>query len=187
MDLQVSLKRILKKGNLANELEFERASVIDRKLRLLIKEYPELEEDRKQLRALLKTYEDRYWIAQEITDKQVEESELAIKIAENERIFIENRKNKIKLRLKELGLTQKDLGFILGHTSTTYMSELINGINPFTLNDLIVIHSILNVELENLIPMIIPKQVEVRISSIFSKDKNPMFKSKPENLVSNQI
>lgn len=185
MDLQVSLKRILKEGNLTSELEFERASVIDRKLRLLIKEYPELQEDRKQLRALLKSYEDKNWIAKETTDQQVEESELAIKIAEEELVFIENRTNRIKLRLKEVGLTQKDLGFILGHTSATYMSELINGINPFTLNDLIVIHSILNIELENLIQTRIPKQVQVRISSLLSKDKNLMLKSKVKSLFSN--
>lgn len=185
MDLQVSLKKILKKGILTSELEFERASVIDRKLRLLVKEFPELNEERKQLRALLNSYEDKHWVTAEITDRKVEESERAAQIAEDECVFLTNRKNLIKAKLKEFGLTQKDLGFILGHTSATYVSELINGINPFTLNDLIVIHSMLNIELECLIPTIIPKQVQVRISDTLLNMKNPKLISKAESLFSN--
>ena len=185
MDLQVSLKKILKKGNLTSELEFEQASIIDRKLRLLVKEFPELDEERKQLRALIKNYEDQNWIARKITDQQIEESDAAVQMAENEHTFLANRKNLIKAKLKEIGLTQKDLGFILGHTSATYISELINGINPFTLNDLIVIHSILNIGLENLIPTMLPKQVQVRISDALLKTKNPKPASKAETLFSN--
>lgn len=182
MDLQVSLKKILKKGNLTSELEFEQSSIIDRKLRLLVKEFPELNEERKQLRTLIKSYEDKHWLGREITEKQVEESDLAAQIAENERIFMENRKNQIKSKLKEVGLTQKDLGFILGHTSATYMSELINGINPFTLNDLVVIHSLLNIELKNLVPTMLPKQVQVKISNIIEKMKNLKLKLKADTL-----
>ncbi|HMI04665.1 MAG TPA: hypothetical protein VK541_19395 [Pedobacter sp.] len=36
MDTQLGLKKILKKGVLTSELEFERASIIDRKLRLYL-------------------------------------------------------------------------------------------------------------------------------------------------------
>lgn len=183
MDLQVSLKKILKKETLTSELEFERASVIGRKLQLLVKEFPELEEDRKQLRTLLKSYEDEHWIAQKITDEHVEESERAMQIAEDERVFLENRKSQIKLKLKEVGLKQKDLGSILGHTSATYMSELINGINPFTLNDLILIHSLLNIELENLIPTTLPLQVKDRVLKTISRMENPKLKSKAESLL----
>lgn len=183
MDLQVSLKKILKKGILSDELDFQRASMRDRKLRLLIKEFPDLAEDRKQLRALLKSYEDKHWNDKKVTDEKVQESEQAGQIAESERVFIENRKNIIKLKLQEAGLKQKDLGTILGHSSATYMSELINGINPFTLNDLVVIHSLLNIELENLVPTILPKQIQVRISNTISKMENPKLKSKAESLL----
>lgn len=183
MNLQVSLKKILKKGTLTDELDFQRASMMDRKLRLLIKEFPDLAEDRKQLRALLKSYEDKNWSDKKVTDEKVQESEQAGQIAESERVFIENRKNIIKLKLQEAGLKQKDLGTILGHSSATYMSELINGINPFTLNDLVVIHSLLNIELENLVPTILPKQIQVRISNTISKMENPKLKSKVESLL----
>src|SRR5258708_11748557 len=137
MDLKVSIRKILKKGALTSELVLQRASIIDRRMRLLVMEFPELAEDRKQLRALLKAFEDKHWVEQEITDKKIEESDLAENFAEQERIFLERRKNAIRSKLKEIGLTQKELGAILGHSSATYMSELINGINPFTLNDLV--------------------------------------------------
>ncbi len=37
----------------------------------------------------------------------------------------------------------RNVGLILGH-SKTYMSELINGVSQFTLNDLAIIHRILD-------------------------------------------
>ncbi|BAU53056.1 hypothetical protein MgSA37_01223 [Mucilaginibacter gotjawali] len=70
MDLQVNLKKILKKGAISSEQEFQKASIIDRRMRLLVKEFPELSSDREQLRALLKAYEDKHWVGQEITDKK---------------------------------------------------------------------------------------------------------------------
>jgi antitoxin component HigA of HigAB toxin-antitoxin module len=176
MDLQVNLKKILRKGAISNELEFQKASIIDRRMRLLVKEFPELSDDREQLRALLKAYEDKHWVGQEITDKKVQESDLAGHFAEQERAFLDKRKNAIKSKLKEVGITQKQLGDILGHTSATYMSELMNGINPFTLNDLIVIHQLLNIELESLIPTILSQQVRSRVLGTISKLKNPKLK-----------
>ncbi len=184
MDLQVGLKKLLKKGILSNELDFQRASIIDRQMRLLVKEFPELNEDRKQLRALLKAYEDKHWVEEEITDKKVRDSDLAGHFAEQERVFLEKRKNAIKLKLKEKGLTQKELATILGHSSATYMSELMNGVNPFTLNDLIVIHHLLNIELENLIPTILTRQVRSRVLETITKLNNPHLKlSEPNDLI----
>jgi hypothetical protein len=52
----------------------------------------------------------------------------------------------------------------------------MNGINPFTLNDLIVIHQLLNIELENLIPTILSQQVRSRLLGTISKLKNPKLK-----------
>ena len=59
MDTQ--LDYILKQGKILNELELERALVIDRKLRLLLKEHPELSQKRKELRTIIKNYEDFKW------------------------------------------------------------------------------------------------------------------------------
>lgn len=92
MDLNVSLKAILKMEVITNELDFQRASLLDRKLRLLVKEIPELAEDRKQLRTLLKAYEETHWNINEITDKKVKESDWAEKVAERESAFLESRK-----------------------------------------------------------------------------------------------
>jgi antitoxin component HigA of HigAB toxin-antitoxin module len=183
MELQVGLKKILKKGTLTSELDFQRATIIDRQLRLLVKEFPELNEERKLLRTILKAYEDKHWEGQDVTDKKVQESDLAGQIADHERSFLENRKRIIKSKLKEVGLTQRDLGVILGHTSATYMSELINGINPFTLNDLIVIYRLLNIELQNLIPTTLTTQVRGRILASIRKLNNPNLKLKADNLV----
>lgn len=84
MDLQIKLNKILKKGFLDSELEFQRASIVDRQLRLLIQTDSGLADGRKQLRTILKAYEDQYWVNTEITDQQVAESDLAVQIAEQE-------------------------------------------------------------------------------------------------------
>ena len=183
MDLQVSLKKILKKGSLDTELEFQRATIIDRQLRLLVKKNPSLTEERKRLRSILKAYEDKYWIEEEINDEKVLESEFAEHIAELENSFNLNRKQVIRSVLKEKGLTQKELGRLLGHTSETHMSELMNGVNPFTLSDLIVIHKLLNIGLDQLIPTTLSIQIINRLLTVISELKNPKLQYPMENLV----
>lgn len=183
MDILVSLKKILKKGALDSELEFHRASVIDRSLRLLIKKRPGLAEDRKRLRDILQAYENRNWVNAAVTDQQVEESDLAEKIAERERLFYQKRKGLIKARLKEKRLTQKQLGAILGHSSETYISELINGINAFTVNDLILIHKILGIELGELIPATLSTRVISRTLDAISSLNHPDLKLNLEDLI----
>jgi hypothetical protein len=97
---------------------------------------------------------------------------------------VETRRNTIKYKLKEIGINQKDLAAILGHTSATYMPELMNGINPFTLNDLIVIHHLLNIELEILIPTILTSQIRTRVLGTISKLNNPKLRlTEPDNLI----
>lgn len=183
MDLQLSLKKILKKGSLNSELEFQRASVIDRQLRLLVKDYPELVDDRKQLRSILKAYEDQHWTDSKLTDKQIEESDLAAQIAGKENTFNLIRKQVIKSRLREKGLAQKQLGTILGHTSETYISELINGINPFTLNDLILIHKLLDIGMEQLVPTTLSTQIIVKVRNAVSRLNNPKLKLDMQDLL----
>jgi transcriptional regulator with XRE-family HTH domain len=151
----VDLDNILKKGSLTNELDFERASIIDRKLRTLIKEQPELTDKRRKLRGILKAYENTVWVDQEPTATKLAESELAEIIAEHERIFYHRRKELIRKKLQSLSLSQKDLGKILGHKSVSYISELINGINSFTTNDLVAIHLLLKIDFKDLIPTVL--------------------------------
>lgn len=183
MDLRISLKKILKKGSLSSELEFQRACIIDRQLRVLIKGHPELSADRKALRRILKDYEDQYWVNTAITDQKVDESDFAAQIAEQENNFNLHRKQVIRAKLHEKGLIQKDLGLILGHTSETYMSELINGINPFTLNDLILIHKLLNIDLALLIPTTLNIQVIGRVVNAIERLNNPKFRIEKRELV----
>lgn len=183
MDIQIGLKKILKKGFFSSELEFERASIISRRLRLLVKDHPELAEARDQLRDMLVAYEEKHWVNAKITQQQVEESDLAEHIAEFENKFNLSRKQSIKAKLKDKELTQKQLGIILGHTSETYMSELINGINPFTLNDLILIHKLLGISMEQLVPTTLNAQTIIKVKNAVVKLNNPKLQIKIEDLL----
>ena len=183
MDIQIGLKKILKKGFFSSELEFERASIINRKLRALVKEHPELAEKRDQLHDIIMAYEDKHWVKAEVTMQQVEESDLAVLIAKRENKFNMRRRELIKSKLKEKKLTQKQLGMILGHTSETYMSELINGINPFTLNDLIVIHKLLNISMQDLVPTTLNAQTIIKVQNAIAQLNNPKLQLNIEDLV----
>lgn len=152
MKTQFDIESVLKTGKLKNELEYERALIADRKLRVLCKENSRLKPVRKQLRDIIENYEDKNWSSSEINDAKLKESDLAELIAEKERQFIHRRKELIKKQLKKCGLNQQDLMTLLGHKSKTHMSELMNGISPFTLNDLIVINRLLKIDLADLIP-----------------------------------
>lgn len=173
MDTELGLKKILKKGILTSELEFERASIIDRKLKLLVIEHPELTDDRNRLLDILYAYETEHWASNRITADQIKENDIAEQIADYENKFYKQRKQLIKSRLKELGLTQKQLGMLLGHSSETYMSELVSGVNPFTLNDLILIHNLLGIVMDRLIPATLNIQTIIKVRSVIAKLNNP--------------
>ncbi len=174
MSGQVDLKRILLAGKLRNELDLERAIILDRKLRLLIKKDPVLQESRKKLRLIIKQYEKTNWSKEsEINEAKLKESEIAEFNAEQERIFLEKRKNIIKAKLDQFNITQQDLGKILGH-GKTYMSELMNGVCPFSMPDLIILHRLFGIKLENLIPTIIPEMDRLRIKTSLSELNKPI-------------
>ncbi len=176
MNDKVELKNILKAGKISNELDLERALILDRKLRLLVKDNPELLESRKKLRTIIKSYEHSNWSKDsEITEQKIVESDTAAFIAEQERIFLENRKKIIKERLDQSKITQQELGSILGH-GKTYMSELMNGVSPFSLRDLIIIHQLFGIKLENLIPTIISLKDRARIKTSLSELNKPGLK-----------
>jgi transcriptional regulator with XRE-family HTH domain len=183
MKEQVDLKNILKAGKLMDELELERALILDRKLRLIVIEHPELSDSRKKLRAIIKSYEKLNWSnPTQINDEQIIESDNAELIAEQERVFLETRKIEIKNRISELKLTQQDLGKLLGH-GKTYMSELMNGISPFSMRDLVILHRLLHIKLEKLIPTIISPKDRIKIKSSLIELKNTQLKLENEDLV----
>ena len=177
-----SYLKIIQKGAISNEMELEQALIIERKLRLLAKENPDLTKSRNQIRTIIKTYEDLIWNKNAvISDEKIRESDNAENNAEKERLFFEKRKAIIKSKLKERSLNQEDLGTILGHHKS-YISELINGINPFSLKDLVIIHKLLNIKFENLIPTTIPEKEQIRIRTSMQKINTPHLKIKNNEL-----
>lgn len=177
MKTQFDIEEILELGEIQNELDFERALIADRKLRVLSKENPKYKTLRIKLRDLIEDYENKNWSsAARITDKKLKESDLAEAIADKERQFIENRKELIKSKLKRLNVTQQDFGKILGHKSKSYMSELMNGINPFSLRDLIIINRLLKIDLTDLVPTFLPQTERIKIRSSIEKLENPKLK-----------
>ena len=164
MKTQFDIEKVLEEGKLQDELDYERALIAERKLRVLCKENFRLKPVREKLRDLIEHYEDKNWSSKSGIDvAKIKESDLAELIAEKERQFIQKRKELIKKQLKKLELNQQHLMILLGHTSKTYMSELMNGISPFTLNDLIVINRLLKIDLTDLIPTTIPQKQRVKI------------------------
>jgi len=182
MKAQTDLREVLKKGVLADELDLERALILDRKLRLLVKEYPALAEERHQLRLMIKAYEKSKWSSGSlIAEHQIKESDDAEYLAEQERKFLENRKNVIKKELEKYQLTQQELGVLLGH-GKSYMSELMNGISPFTNRDLIIIHRLFHIKLERLIPTIISETDKDKLKTSISKLNKPKLKLEKDDL-----
>lgn len=108
--------------------------------------------------------------------KKLVRSDKAESIIEQERIFIQLRKKKVRERLSFFHLNQKDLGLLLGHKSTTYISELINGVCPFTLRDLIIIYEVFDISWEDLIPTFLADEdIEKIIENIKSIDNKPLL------------
>jgi len=170
MATQFNIENILVHGALNNELEYERALVADRKLRLLSKDNSELKSLRSKLRDIIQKYENENWSTDsEISEASIHKSDIAVLIAEKERQFLMVRKNLIKKRLKKFNLNQQELGQILGHNSKSYMSELMNGLVPFTLKDLVVINRLLKIDLVDLIPTTLSHEQTESIKSALEK------------------
>ncbi|MDN5212241.1 transcriptional regulator [Fulvivirgaceae bacterium BMA12] len=177
MKIQFDVKEILEIGKIQDELDFERALIADRRLRVLAQEDPKLKHVRKKLRDLIQDYENRNWSAKtKISENKLKENDLAEIIAEKERLFIERRKNLIRSKLKRLGLNQQELGLILGHESKSYMSELRNGVSPFSLKDLVIINRLLKIDLIDLVPTFLSHAERTKIKASIKKLANPKLK-----------
>lgn len=177
MKTHFDIEKIVEKGFITNELDYERALIADRKLRLLVKENHHFKNLRSKLRDIIEKYELSEWSeVDKIDNNKLLESEQAENVAELERLFIENRKISIKKKLKELDLTQENLALILGHKSKTHMSELMNGIKPFTLKDLIIINRLLKIEISSLIPVFLSSEDQTRVKEAVTKLNKPKVK-----------
>ncbi|WP_281632970.1 helix-turn-helix domain-containing protein [Flavobacterium luteolum] len=177
MKTHFDIEKIVERGIITNELDYERALIADRRLRLLAKDNTHFKNLRSNLRDIIEKYESLEWNdVNEITDEKLLESDKSERIAELERLFLENRKQIIRKKLKELELTQENLALILGHKSKTYMSELMNGIKPFTLRDLIVINRLLKIEIAVLIPVFLSKEDQTKVQDAVIKLGKPKVK-----------
>jgi antitoxin component HigA of HigAB toxin-antitoxin module len=179
----LDIREIEKIERLENEYDLEKASLLERKLRLMIDENPDLKPLRSRLRDLIKEYEDREWSDfDRISDSQVEESDNAEEVVSYEQKFINKRKAAIRKKLKEYDLTQQDLGLILGHPKS-YMSELINGVSQFTLKDLVIIHRILGIKLNILIPTFLQSETRDKVRESIKKLNKPKLGLRKTELV----
>lgn len=170
-------------AQLDNEFDLQKASLLERKLRLLSDENPDLKPIRKKLRELIKEYEAREWSDFEnISDSKIEESDKAEIIVSNEQKFIDKRKESIRKKLKEFDMTQQDLGVLLGHPKS-YMSELINGVSQFAMKDLIIVHRIFGISLKILIPTYLQLETQEKVRKSIQKLNKPKLGLRKAELV----
>lgn len=174
---EFSIDELLEKGVIANELELENAALVERQLRTMAKEFPEAQIKRSRIRELIIAYESKHWSKRDnITEARITESDKAEEEVQSKLEFIELRKNLIKSKLKNLELNQQEFGKILGHESKSYMSELMNGIVPFTLKDLVVISKLLKIDLDRLVPAQISEEDKTNIEKSIKKLGKPQLR-----------
>lgn len=173
---KLSIHNIQKVELLTSELEYEKATSIYLKLRVLIKEDKTYKPIRDHLRYLIKKYEqDNLSDENSITDNQIKENDIAESLVQAENEFYNKRKILIKEKLKSYGLNQNDLAKILGH-GKGYMSELINGLRPFSKEDIIVINRLLKIKLDDLIPTFIKQEKALHIRKTLNSLSNNKIK-----------
>ena len=175
---RLDIDNILKLDFLNNEMEYEKAISIYGRLRWMVKEDENLKPIKEHLKELIKAYEIENWDNEEkINDEKIKESDIAEKLIVAENNFIAKRKKIIKDKLKENGLNQKDLASILGHRPN-YMSELINGVRPFSRDDIIAIHRLFEIELKDLMPPFLKTETANHIKRTLKNLKNKRTKIK---------
>lgn len=179
---RLEIDNILKLNELNSELEFEKATAIYGKLRWMMKEDSSLKPIRQHLKSLIMQYEKMHWNDEsKISDEQITESDIAEKIVSSENEFIQNRKNLIREKLKKIGVSQQDLAKILGHRPN-YMSELINGVRPFSRDDIVVLHRLFGIEFKDLIPPFLKAEVTNHIKLTLGELKNEKVRLKIKDL-----
>ena len=162
-----NVEKLLKKGTISSELEYERALEASKSLRLLSKDNSKYVSMRKKLIDLIERYERREWKnIEDVNELKIKESDDAEAYLAQERAFITQRQKKIKQKLNAMNMTQGDLTTILGHKSKTYISELMNGLSPFTLHDLVILHHFLSIEMKDLVPTFLNLQDRERLKNL---------------------
>jgi plasmid maintenance system antidote protein VapI len=175
---RLEINNILKLDKLNNELEYEKAISIYGRLRWMVKDNRSLLPVKQHLKTIIKQYEENHWKDdKKLTEEQIRENDIAEKIVSSESEFIQKRKELIREKLKENGITQQDLAKILGHRPN-YMSELINGVRPFSRDDIIVLHRLFDLDLKYLVPPFLKTEVTNHIKQTLNELKNKKTKIK---------
>jgi hypothetical protein len=90
---QFDISELIENGEILNELDLERVMIAERKLRVIAKENSKFKSTRKKLRDLIEQYESKNWSADSnITDKKIQESDVAELIAKWLKITDEDNK-----------------------------------------------------------------------------------------------
>ena len=177
-----SIDNVLRISSINYEFELEQANSLFNKLKLMVKDDPSLKPLRIHLADLIEKYENEHWTDEnDITDIQIQESDLAERLTNYRNTLIDQRKGRIKRKLKKLDLNQNDLAKILGHRKN-YMSELINGVRPFSQEDIIIIHRVLGIKLDHLIIPVIKEKVATRLRSVIKALDKPELNLNGEDL-----
>jgi len=173
MDTTFNIEALIRNGRIENELDLQKALIAHRKLRILSKDDEHFKHLWEKLTDAIEEYEKLHWSGDKIIDEaQIKESDLAEIQAEKERVFLERRKKLIREKLKKLQLNQQEFGLILGHSSKTYMSELMNGLCPFSLRDLTIINQLLKIDMNDLVPVFLSETDRNRVEATLTKLKN---------------
>lgn len=178
----INIREIDQIEELKSEYDLEKASLLARKLRWMIKNDPSLIPIRKKVLDLMEEYENKHWRKEElITDEKVKESDKAEKIIHKEIAFYNRRKIIIREKLKEFDMNQQDLGKLLGH-SKSYISELVNGVSNFSMKDLVVIHKLFKISFDILIPDFIESETREQLTNNISQLNNPKLSLRKKDL-----
>lgn len=178
----INIREVNQIKELKNEYDLEKASLLARKLRWMVKEDASLIPVREKLLDLMDDYENKHWRDEsKISDKQIEESDKAEDIINKENQFYNRRKEMIRKKLKQYDMTQQDLGELLGH-SKSYISELVNGLSNFSMKDLIIIHRIFKISFDILIPTFIEVETRDELKRNILRLNKPKLKLTKEDL-----
>jgi transcriptional regulator with XRE-family HTH domain len=179
----IDIREIENIQQLDNEYDLQKALLLDRKLRLEVKENADLKPIHDKLFKLIQDYEEKNWVdSEDISEKQFDDAEIAEQLVELERKFIAKRKEIVRKKLKSYDMTQTDLGFLLGHKKS-YMSELINGVSQFSMKDLIIIHRVLRIDLAKIIPTYLQNETRERVKESISQLNKPKLRLRKKDLI----
>jgi predicted XRE-type DNA-binding protein len=179
----IDIREIEDIQQLDNEYDLQKALLLDRKLRLMVKENVDLKPIHDKLFELIQDYEAKKWSdSDNISVKQFEDAETAEQLVEIERKFIAQRKESIRKKLKSYDMNQTDLAVLLEHKKS-YMSELINGVSQFSMKDLVIIHRVLRIDLAKLIPTYLQNETRERVKQSISQLNKPKLRLRKKDLI----